>query len=159
MLRQDRFHEAQGYYERAYRELLAHDDPEGLAAVLSNLSLCYISLNEFSKALETYRMARQHCEQKGMSILVAYADYNIAYLYYLPFSMGFTSHDRLHARTAPLFINPEKQVFIPGGDLKADLLGEHNAQVLSELLGMPASEIDALHADGVLVRDPTLDEA
>src|SRR3989441_596345 len=81
--RQDRFAEALARYDSAYRELLTHDDPEGFAAVLSNLSLCYISVNEFSKALETYRVARQHCEQKGMPILVAYADYNIAYLYFL----------------------------------------------------------------------------
>jgi CHAT domain-containing protein len=81
--RQDRFSEALGYYERAYQELLLHEDGEGLAAVLSNLSLCYISLNDFPKALEMHRAARQYCEQKGMPILVAYADYNIAYLYFL----------------------------------------------------------------------------
>jgi CHAT domain-containing protein len=81
--RQDRFQEALGYYERAYHELLQHDDAEGLAAVLSNLSLCYISLNNFSKALELHQIARRHCFEKGMPILVAYADYNIAYLYFL----------------------------------------------------------------------------
>jgi CHAT domain-containing protein len=81
--RQDRFAEALEIYERAYKELLKHDDAEGLAAVLSNLSLCCIGLNDFPKALELHRAARQHCEQKGMPILVAYADYNIAYLYYL----------------------------------------------------------------------------
>jgi CHAT domain-containing protein/tetratricopeptide (TPR) repeat protein len=81
--RQDRFTEALEYYQRAYDELLKHDDAEGLAAVLSNLSLCYISLNDFPKALELHRLARQHCHQKNMPILVAYADYNIAYLYFL----------------------------------------------------------------------------
>jgi CHAT domain-containing protein len=81
--RQDRFAEACDCYERAYRELLKHDDAEGLAAVLSNLSTCYISLNEFAKALETHRLARAHCQQKNMPILVAQADYNIAYLYFL----------------------------------------------------------------------------
>jgi CHAT domain-containing protein len=81
--RQDRFAEALEIYERAYQELLNHDDAEGLAAVLSNLSLCCISLNDFPKALDLHRKARQHCEQKNMPILVAYADYNIAYLYFL----------------------------------------------------------------------------
>jgi len=81
--RQDRFTEALAFYERAYEQMLAHDDSEGLAAVLSNLSLCHISLNDFPKALELHRVARRHCEQKGMPILVAYADYNIAYLYFL----------------------------------------------------------------------------
>jgi CHAT domain-containing protein len=86
--RQDRFSEAVEFYQRAYEELLKHDDAEGLAAVLSNLSLCYISLNDFPKSLELHRMARQHCEQKGMPILVAYADYNIAYLYFLRGELG-----------------------------------------------------------------------
>ena len=49
--RQDRFAEALAFYERAYEQMLAHDDAEGLAAVLSNLSLCHISLNDFPKAL------------------------------------------------------------------------------------------------------------
>src|ERR1700691_1392587 len=81
--RQDRFSEALAFYERAYEQMLAHDDAEGLAAVLSNLSLCHISLNDFPKALELHRVARRHCDQKNMPILVAYADYNIAYLYFL----------------------------------------------------------------------------
>jgi CHAT domain-containing protein len=81
--RQDRFADALICYERAYDQLVAHDDAEGLAAVMSNLPLCYMNLNEFPRALEMYRKARQHCEQKGMPILVAYADYNIAYLYFL----------------------------------------------------------------------------
>jgi CHAT domain-containing protein len=81
--RQDRFSEALAFYERAYEQMLIHDDAEGLAAVLSNLSLCHISLNDFPKSLQLHQVARQHCEQKGMPILVAYADYNIAYLYFL----------------------------------------------------------------------------
>jgi CHAT domain-containing protein len=81
--RQDRFAEALTCYQRAYEELLSHDDAEGLAAVLSNLSLCHISLNNFAKSVELHQKARQHCQQKGMPVLVAYADYNIAYLYFL----------------------------------------------------------------------------
>jgi hypothetical protein len=45
---------------------------------------------------------------------------DIAYLYYLPFCMVFTSRDNLHERTAPLFLD-EHQVFIRGDELKADL--------------------------------------
>lgn len=45
---------------------------------------------------------------------------DIAYLYYLPFCMVFTSRDRLHERTAPLFLDG-KQIFVRGDDLKADL--------------------------------------
>jgi CHAT domain-containing protein len=81
--RQDRFPEAFQHYQRAYDDLVTRDDAEGLAAVLSNLSLCCIFLNDFPRALDFHQKARRHCEQKGMPILVAYADYNIAYLYFL----------------------------------------------------------------------------
>jgi crotonobetainyl-CoA:carnitine CoA-transferase CaiB-like acyl-CoA transferase len=43
--------------------------------------------------------------------------------------------------------------------LHADLLGEHNEEVLREVLAMPDAEIAALYADKVLVRDPLLDDA
>ncbi|HZR64588.1 MAG TPA: CHAT domain-containing tetratricopeptide repeat protein [Terriglobales bacterium] len=81
--RQDRFADALQHYQRAYDVLVTRDDAEGLAAVLSNLALCCIFLNDFPRALEFHQKARQHCEAKGMPILVAYADYNIAYLYFL----------------------------------------------------------------------------
>lgn len=44
---------------------------------------------------------------------------DMAYLYYLPFCMVFTSFDRLHARTAPYFLSHD-QAYVPGQDLKAD---------------------------------------
>ena len=81
--RQDRFSEALAMYESSYRELLNHDDGEALAVVLGNIALCCIGLNDFPKALKFHRIARQECDQRGMPILAAYADYNIAYLYFL----------------------------------------------------------------------------
>src|ERR1700756_2459915 len=62
--RQDRFSDALQHYQRAYDDLVTRDDAEGLAAVLSNLSLCCIFLNDFPKALEFHQKARRHCEQK-----------------------------------------------------------------------------------------------
>lgn len=58
---------------------------------------------------------------------------DIAYLYYLPFCMAFTSRDKLHERTAPLFLDND-QVFIPGDDLKTDLakLDVHYSQLSEE---------------------------
>lgn len=58
---------------------------------------------------------------------------DIAYLYYLPFCMAFTSRDHLHERTAPLFLD-ENQVFIRGDDLKVDLakLDTHYSQLSDE---------------------------
>jgi hypothetical protein len=45
---------------------------------------------------------------------------DMAYLYYLPFSMVFTSGDRLHRLTAPLFLRDD-QVYLPADELKAAL--------------------------------------
>ncbi len=81
--RQDRFEESIAHYERAYQGLLLHKDMEGIAVVLSNMAVCLISLNDFARALATYQRARSYCAQHNMPLLVAQADYNIAYLYYL----------------------------------------------------------------------------
>lgn len=45
---------------------------------------------------------------------------DLAYLYYLPFCMAFTSSDKLHERMARALMD-ESQVFVPGRDMKADL--------------------------------------
>lgn len=45
---------------------------------------------------------------------------DLAYLYYLPFCMVFTSKDNFHAEVVPLFLRPE-QTFVNGIDLKEDL--------------------------------------
>src|SRR6266704_680817 len=81
--RQDRFEESIAHYERAYEGLLPYTDIEGIAVVLSNMAVCLISLNDFPRALATYQRARSFCSQHNMPLLVAQADYNIAYLYYL----------------------------------------------------------------------------
>ena len=81
--RQDRFEESIAHYERAYRDLMPYKDAEGIAVVLSNMAVCLISLNDFPRALATYQRARAFCHEHNMPLLVAQADYNIAYLYYL----------------------------------------------------------------------------
>lgn len=45
---------------------------------------------------------------------------DIAYLFYLPFCMVFTSDDKLHKKIVPLFLRAD-QAFVTGEDLKADL--------------------------------------
>ncbi len=45
---------------------------------------------------------------------------DMAYLYYLPFASAFTSADRLHRRTAPLFLG-KNQSYLPADELKAAL--------------------------------------
>lgn len=59
---------------------------------------------------------------------------DIAYLYYLPFCMVFTSNDNLHAKVAPLFLR-EDQTFVKGTDLKADLnkLDQHYSSLPEEV--------------------------
>lgn len=44
----------------------------------------------------------------------------------------------------------------PSTALRADLLGESNYELLQEIAGLSIEQIDQLHADGVLVRDPAL---
>lgn len=81
--RQDRFEESIAHYERAYTDLRPYKDAEGIAVLLSNMAVCLISLNDFPRALATYQGAHTFCRQNNMPLLVAQADYNIAYLYYL----------------------------------------------------------------------------
>ena len=83
LYRQDRFQEAIALYERAHEQLARVGEPQDVAAVLSNMAVCYTSLNEFQKALKAYHDAREYCLAHDMPLLVAQADYNIAYLYYL----------------------------------------------------------------------------
>ena len=45
---------------------------------------------------------------------------DISYIFYLPFCMVFVSSDKLHRRTAPLFIRAD-QTFVWGPELKSDL--------------------------------------
>lgn len=55
---------------------------------------------------------------------------DIAYLFYLPFSLMFVSSDKLHRRCAPLFLRQDQQ-FIWGPDLKEGLnaINQHYSQL------------------------------
>jgi len=59
---------------------------------------------------------------------------DMAYLYYLPFCMVFTSSDNLHAKTAPVFLNTQQES-VGGQDLKADLakLDDHYSALPQEV--------------------------
>lgn len=59
---------------------------------------------------------------------------DISYLYYLPFCMVFASSDKLHARTAPLFMELE-QSFASGYELKENLkkLNEYYSKLPDEI--------------------------
>src|SRR6202790_4939332 len=135
--RQDRFTEALAFYERAYEQMLTHDDAEGLAAVLSNLSLCHI--NDFPKALELHQAARRHCEQKDMPILVAYADYNIAYLYFLRGEYGRSIQMLREASISAKKANDAYQLALCNLDL-SEIYLELNLSAEAGELGRAANE-------------------
>jgi hypothetical protein len=81
---------------------------------------------------------------------------DMAYLYYLPFCMIFTSGDKLHRRTAPLFLRAD-QSFVDASVLKAALhrLDDYYDRLPDEIkaLGVmafapnPPTDIDNLVAD------------
>ncbi len=80
---------------------------------------------------------------------------DIAYLYYLPFSMVFVSSDNLHRRTAPEFLRTD-QSFVWGHDLKADLhrLMEHYSKLpddVKELGLMRFAPVPPLEIEGSVV--------
>jgi hypothetical protein len=60
---------------------------------------------------------------------------DVAYLYYLPFAMGFVSNDKLHKRVVPLLLRAD-QTFIDGEELKRDLeaLDTHYSDLPAEHL-------------------------
>jgi len=68
---------------------------------------------------------------------------------------------RVHDRTLGDFDIPGMPVkfsaWTTPTNLRADLLGEHNEDVLQEFLDLPPEEIEALYSQGVLVRDPRID--
>jgi crotonobetainyl-CoA:carnitine CoA-transferase CaiB-like acyl-CoA transferase len=45
----------------------------------------------------------------------------------------------------------------PRGDVKADRLGEHNEQILRDMLKLSDAEIRQLYLDKTIVRDPLLE--
>lgn len=81
--RQERFPEALSGYEKAYQRLLPHRDLEGIGVALHNMAVCLISLDDFNRAFDIYRQARDFFQAHDMPRLVFQVDYNLTYLYYL----------------------------------------------------------------------------
>ena len=81
--RQEQYADALAAYERGYEQLMSLEDVEGVGVALHNMAVCLINLNRFGRALEVYRQARAFFERQQMPVLLAQADYNIAYLHFL----------------------------------------------------------------------------
>ena len=79
---------------------------------------------------------------------------DIAYLFYLPFSMVFVSSDDLHRRTAPLFMRSD-QAFVWGIDLKQALkaINDHFLQLPEEEREKGISAFAHSPPDGNLVAE------
>jgi CHAT domain-containing protein/Tfp pilus assembly protein PilF len=80
--RQDRFEEALRVYRRAEQEFAVLGVVADRGLVLLNVAVCSISMHDYEGALSAYQQAREFCSENEMPLLVAQADYNIAYLYY-----------------------------------------------------------------------------
>ena len=78
------------------------------------MAVCSISLNDFNEALRFYREARDYCGRHGMPLLVAEADYNIAYLHYLRGEYALAI-ELYHAARMPL---PRTRRPLPPGALR-----------------------------------------
>ncbi len=81
--RQNDFPKALAAYERAYEQLLPHDDAEAIGVALHNIAVCRIAMDDFHGALAAYQRMQAFCRSHEMPLLLAQADYNIAYLFYL----------------------------------------------------------------------------
>ncbi len=81
--RQDRFEEALAHYENSYRELLPIGDSEELTIALNNMSMCLIGMNDFARALDTYKRAKELLQARDLPLIHLITDYNVAYLHYL----------------------------------------------------------------------------
>jgi CHAT domain-containing protein len=81
--RQDRFAEAMECYERAHKALERLGDMDGVLHVIHNKAVTLTSLNDFREARAAYEEARKVAATRGLAQVVAQADYNIAWLYYL----------------------------------------------------------------------------
>jgi hypothetical protein len=79
---------------------------------------------------------------------------DIAYLFYLPFSMVLISSDDLHRRAAPLFMRDD-QAFVWGIDLKADLkkINAHFSQLPESERDKGISAFARSPPDGSMVAD------
>jgi len=83
LFRLDRFPEALAAFDRATVALSVATDREAMAAVLISRAVTLISLARFDEAESTYVEAREFARRENMPVLVAQADYNIGYLYFL----------------------------------------------------------------------------
>jgi len=83
LFRLDRFPEALAAFDRAAEALAAAHDHEATAAVLISRAVTLISLARFEEAESAYAAARDFAARENLPVLVAQADYNIGYLYFL----------------------------------------------------------------------------
>ena len=124
------------------------DNNEALKTVIENWLTQFASRDEAIAALEAERvpcapildlheaMAHPHLRQRGTVRRVTDRD------------IGAFDIPGLAAKFSR---------WTPVTDITADRLGEHNEEILRDLLGLGAAEIEQLYREKVLVRDPLID--
>src|SRR6516225_10782114 len=80
--RQDRFSEAILHYDRSLATLDRLGEKRDCVIAWLDLAVCHIAVNDFFRAEDAYKKARELALSENMTSIVAEADYNIAYLYY-----------------------------------------------------------------------------
>lgn len=119
-------------------ELLEVDPQSRLEIAARHQSLARPTLREFAPyAAFVFRVDLFFYLSVASSLISGERPSNrvdIAYLYYLPFCHVFVSNDKLHARTAPLFME-QGQVFVEGVKLKAGFaeITEHYSAFQAEI--------------------------
>lgn len=83
LYRQDRFDESLRLYRRALRYFRGKGEIQDRAVALRNIAVAHMGLHQMVHAQRAFRQARRLAQEGGLPALVAEADYNIAYLYYL----------------------------------------------------------------------------
>lgn len=135
--RQDRPKEALARYQRALEGFEVAAEPRDIAAALSNLAVASTNLGQLPEALSYYRRAREICEKHGLANLLARADYNIAYLYYLRGD---------YAEARKLYQISRERSQAAGDQYHASLCDLDEAEMYLELNLIPESETMARRA-------------
>lgn len=98
LYRQDRFDESLRLYRRALRYFRGKGEIQDRAVALRNMAVAHMGLHQMVHAQRAFRQARRVAHEGGLPALVAEADYNIAYLYYLrgEFNAALDLYTRTH---------------------------------------------------------------
>ncbi len=131
-----------------------------MAAVLSNIAVCSISLSRFAEALEWYRAARDDCQSRTAAAGAGGADYNIAYLHYLEGDfLRAIELQPTHAGTLPLGLDAYHEALCDfyEAEIRLELNLNTEASRLAEQVvrGLPEAARDDIFSEIFRTSSPT----